>query len=55
VVDLTNVSDAELADRLVRCDSRIRAMAYSPLQGQLQALTWEFRAEMDRRKENASG
>jgi hypothetical protein len=53
--DLTGLSDEELVDRLVNCDCRIRALPYSPLQEQLEALAWELRAEMERRRSEGNG
>jgi hypothetical protein len=52
MVDLTDATDAELADRFARCDSRVRAMkTWGPIQDQLEKVMEEIRAEQARRME----
>jgi hypothetical protein len=53
MVELTGLSDAELASRFARVDGKIRGMRqWSPLTEKLEALLAEIREELEaRRKE----
>jgi hypothetical protein len=56
MVELTGLSDAELAERYARVDSKIRGMTqHSPLTDKLEELMWEIREELARRKEIVDG
>jgi hypothetical protein len=57
MVELTGLTDQQLADRYGRVDLQVRQLLnWSPLMDQLDALMQEIREEMDRRrKETANG
>jgi hypothetical protein len=57
MVELTGLTDHQLADRYARVDSRLREMLnWSPMMDDLDNLLAEIREEIDRRrKENGNG
>jgi hypothetical protein len=56
MVELSGLSDQQLADRYARCDLRLREMLHwTPLMDKFDALLSEMREEMDRRRTEGDG
>jgi hypothetical protein len=56
MVDLTGLTNQQLADRLARVDLRLRGMPqWSPEMDKFDALLSEIREEMDRRRTESHG
>jgi hypothetical protein len=54
MVELSGLTDAELADRYARVDLKLREMLHwSPLMDKFDALLSEIREEMDARRKEA--
>jgi hypothetical protein len=52
MVELSSLTDQQLADRYAQCDLKLRQMTqHSPLMDKLDELMWQIREEMARRKE----
>jgi hypothetical protein len=51
MVELSGLTDQQLADRYARVDAKIRGIKqHSPLTEKLEELMWEIREELDRRR-----
>jgi hypothetical protein len=56
VVELSGLSDTELAERYARCDLKMRQLTeWSPLLDRLDEVMQAIREEQDRRRERVNG